>query len=807
MTDKNPPPLARPDLDNTVPINLNVDGPERPEQGLSDRVPKAQTDRSSSGDDDETARELFRQIWLASGGPKVNLAPLTKTGVLIATRQDDRTEISSVAMQGLSRLCQHIARQRRRVREHEDALEKLRAQEEEARLRQEFREEALARIRELRGTESNVLLGETAAPDQTVALAPRTEEDDEARNEATESDSRPEEELTAPVPVLRAAPASVEPPQAADLSTDRNTLLGLPPHQSFERFDFPNKVAIVENAIRKYRSAPPIAASLLAREVGILLSEPTGDKGTGERNTDAFVHLYRPLADERALSERVLPVLAGLRRDLGGALVDGAGMPLDEIMSLTALGTLSSIVSEHAQIGEAELLSIVYYHEALQAITALDETTRAKEMGKIAPTIQTSANNLAASIARLRSGRTDAVSAQYAPLIRSLSNITVAVTRPASESGTKFFEETADALELPGEIVLDSGERFTRVEWLERLSASLMVSSPYEHNDDGRLQIAWRYAVVGMTRCASPRKTRGSGPASLFNSGVELLRRDDQMEKAPLLRAILNSAGAFAALRISDDLREAMIANDGGDCIVNLFGSLVDLIRTSRNTFPEREVGAIIALRPTFEEFLEWPDRRRLQSSILLLQEQEGLEKVAAQAGELEESLIRLLRAFGGQLDVVVPPRLDIPQLAELVRAGFLHQGEQEGLPPSWLNAHLTEFLPGLLSMLGDPLETLRKLYDDDSLGLRERGPLVVGGLRTEEEWEDIVASAVARDDSRPIADILAAAYGDLANSRDAAQSSHDDLLAQIAAEDPRLARLLAADPTLLQAFRESQIL
>lgn len=220
-------------------------------------------------------------------------------------------------------------------------------------------------------------------------------------------------------------------------------------------------------------------------------------------------------------------------------------------------------------------LSFVYYDEVIEDVFK-KWNGRRPAAAEVDPeeweVLQADANNIAARIGGIFQGMQREVTPEGRSVIMAGIEIAVAATLARPTHGLDNFESS----------VFEDG--FWRE--IQRLGVSLgrlltmldaMNTIGVEWNDHPLTQ-ATMFAVASVARAA-----RGIGDrtaSSFFNSGVSLLRQQRNFAdraKAAKARALLNLLGLCWALQLNAGLRDAMVAGDGLDCTVNLFGAIIEL--------------------------------------------------------------------------------------------------------------------------------------------------------------------------------------------------------------------------------------
>jgi hypothetical protein len=90
---------------------------------------------------------------------------------------------------------------------------------------------------------------------------------------------------------------------------------------------------------------------------------------------------------------------------------------------------------------------------------------------------------------------------------------------------------------------------------------------------DEFLDMAWLEASAGVVAAAAGESEKIA--SRFFNAGISLINVDGEPMPLILARGLLNSLGVRWSMRVSRDLREAMVNNDGLSCAVNLIGSVL----------------------------------------------------------------------------------------------------------------------------------------------------------------------------------------------------------------------------------------
>lgn len=268
-------------------------------------------------------------------------------------------------------------------------------------------------------------------------------------------------------------------------------------------------------------------------------------------------------------------------------------------------------------------------------------------------------------------------------------------------------------------------------------------------------------AYAGIARAALRVKDRAA--AGMFNAAVHLLQSKRHSEPVVVMtRMLLNCIGAAFALSLSGDeagekidLMEAMFENDGGDCIVNLFGAAVDSSQEVMN----RE--ALAVLRDQFSELCGRRGGRALQLRERMMASCSRLDLAKVRASEpgaevilraLAEQLGTLSLAIGSSTPPIESASIEswLMPTMKLVDASYSSVGVKLEL----FRERVRAIIEGCISDARRPAEVIRKEYAK----FVDVGPAVASGICDEAEWRGAVMASVSND-VNSISDCLSRAY------------------------------------------------
>ncbi|MGR3434396.1 MAG: hypothetical protein ACU0CO_05835 [Shimia sp.] len=550
-------------------------------------------------------------------------------------------------------------------------------------------------------------------------------------------------------------------------------------------------IAVLGRLFQANAQDPARLAEMMVRHVGPLVASESAKLGGESHETivDGLITLIVPIMRLPNFGEPLVAIVQTLRRLLGGGAVtertEGAFVPLsvNEMQSLTGLATLASAAIEnHSQSLDYEPRLTFNYNEVLRMIALRGPTGTAQDRTNMARMLETAANNAAASIARYRqrTGKTPSDPALLDEVIALFVDISVGL----SESGRVDDPESAERVAHAFGIDTSGFETET---WVKRMNGMHMVSAP-ELKKDAYFLLAIRYATTALLR--EPMGVPENAASAFFNAGVELLRVDRTEERAAPLRVVLNGLGLLAALTSSDDPVTAFVRNDGSDCLVNLFGSLIGLVEQHDGLFPPAIVGPLIGeVEPLIDLTGPMPpgDAERVRRSIERIRRNgPEMPQTDPLAGEMADRVADLVNhvAEGFGVERTVAPGMPVEERAQFVLAAFAasaHPFEDDvatslvarGLDPALagkgealVSAYLTDFVREMMERQGDPFDQIRELYERTVGGTEttfgEVGPLVATGLLDQADWEDVARAALGFEPERDIQTTFELAFGPL---------------------------------------------
>ncbi len=453
------------------------------------------------------------------------------------------------------------------------------------------------------------------------------------------------------------------------------------------------------------------------------------------------------------------------------------------IMSLASLLARVEIAAPFTQErlrGRAADYAGAYYHEVLWAVV-----TGTLADGDLS-FIRGACNNLAAQfgrrLQRLSGGPDDEATETAHEIGKVLVKVNVVLSAEEySAAAVDAFRPVIEPLGLDRlDVPVAPGDRHLLVV-LDQVFNTATVAL----GDDDNLTGAFLHSVSGVVRATQRSHDRTA--AAFFNAGIALLKATNRTdanqltrrEEAAWVRALLNLIGLRWALALNDDFAAALGPGDGGDCLVNLLGSLVSKGRVTIDQLWSNGLDDIVSITRAILAGRPIPglDVARLDGLIEQFRRMRAVEPSPADPARLADAAGRLTDGLLTASGIDDKPADDKPaavpftaqSTAALVVRSFGHLADPEQPADQ---AFRSIVLPGVknilapyLTDLDDPIEILKRGYLTRSRSSKrqrdlalEAGPLVEVGLVTREEWDKIWAESRTQWDSMTSA--FAAALG-----------------------------------------------
>lgn len=615
-----------------------------------------------------------------------------------------------------------------------------------------------------------------------------------------------------PVRTAPGGPADAASTQAEQRATGTDEVfsdaeLGI--SQPPQNMRFEDGIALVSRAVQSNAQDPRRIAEIMVRHVGPLAENVYNADVKPETILDGLTQVLLVAARMPALSQAVIQVVPTLRRMLGRGLVDRSDAQgfemldtMGEVATLTSLATLASVaVSDISTNRNFEPLLMVYYHEVLRMIVDWQSDDEDLDTVQVKRIVESSTNNIAAGVGRYiqREGISVPDEGVRVEIVSTLVEVSVLL----SDNRTNIDEDALVALaqqlgfgkEAQAGIIGDTSD------WANRMSGRHMVSVPEEPKPP-EILMSLRYAATALIR--EPIGNGENMASSFFNAGVELLRVKDSDRQVAPLRAVVNALGLLSALKSSDDMHVVMNTNDGGDCMVNLLGSLVGVRAEHRKLLTGEEIGAFTTKVKSVNQpgFIgSEQDGYRVERSIDRLAQMGAV--MAAEPPDVDlkdavqELLNRLLERLG--LSVYVSREPMLPEMAEVVKAAFAkfvpdfedevrsflkvfaRESAAEGklkdiadrlrsvaggdlVPEEAMSTYLVAFIAKMMSQSSDWRDRLQTLYRTKFGGstFADAGPLVAMQAMTEDKWRGELDFALAAGDELEVEMAFRTAFGPL---------------------------------------------
>ncbi|WP_299413266.1 hypothetical protein [uncultured Sulfitobacter sp.] len=562
-----------------------------------------------------------------------------------------------------------------------------------------------------------------------------------------------------------------------------DTELGL--ERSPLSYSFDDGIALLSDALRKNaRDTSRVAALMVKYFAPMIARNVSGDSSvSSEKVLDSAIALLAPVARNPELNEAVIKIVPALRQLLGSGLISeqqgSAFGPLEigEIQSLTGLATLGSIaIRGMSRRQEYESWTVIYYHEVLRMIAnmSLGETDRTN----LDRVLESSANNLAAGIGRMKQNSANSV--LYPEVWNKLSNDLIKTSTLLADTRSTKAPEDIDM--IAGQFGIKTTDEdnvpFAAELWSNRLSGFHMVSVP-DLEVHHLLLKALRYTVVGLLR--EPIGLSQNVSSAFFNAGVELIRIKDRAHEVTALRMIVNGIGILGALRSSQNFFEAMVVNDGVDCLVNLMGSTADRVGQPNAELPLREVGRLMTVAGAIADGFGASEPRsvdKIKRSIELLTEND-IQPSEEQLGpdDLAETIRLLVNRVGQSqgVQIEIPIGSKVAEFAPFLREAYavtlpafadqlVDGGGTEAFDAKVkMSTYLTDFIRNMMSGTDDPYELIRISYDTPVRETGETigtiGPLIAIGMQSEDVWQAECQKALGFDLQGRMEEVIISAF------------------------------------------------